>query len=302
MKITNSTYQPTIKSDNVNFQGMSFPRFFASPKTTITLSKEAQLNKTSLEWLNNRLKGQSQDAIKKAYNSCLNSDNNVCEQAMRVLKKYIPEKTFFGSLFSTPQKPNVYSKFGLDFMSEILEKSKNNKKNHTTENLDFLEIVLDIYDRYTTTEFFDLISKSKMKDGNVLQGTAQVFKKLYIPNSGRNYDDVKYLSFLHDIKDKNNVEKNFIIKNILKDKSLADTFDFVSLAKGNKSDKILEAVSNDLEKNDSYDIKSILRMSRNDKNEVDLDNYKRLVPYINSPNKDYYFLLKIKTEKLFLKL
>ena len=89
MKITNSPYQPKIQTNNPAFQGISMPKFFATPKTTMTLSNAAQLNKEALELLNNRLQGTSQESIQKAYNSCLNADKNISEQAINILKKYI---------------------------------------------------------------------------------------------------------------------------------------------------------------------------------------------------------------------
>lgn len=287
MRITNSEYQPAIKTNNVNFQGISFPKFFATPKTTLTLSREAKLNKASMEWLNSHLKGQSQESIKKAYNSCLNSDNNVCEQAIGILKKYIPQKTFFGSMFNSQQKPNVYSKFGLDFMSIMLEGSKNDKYNHTKENLDFLDVVLEKYDRHIPKYMLDMIVKSKVKDGNVLDGAAKIFENLYKPKVGRN-DDLEYWDFLYDLKDKTEHEKKFLINNVIKNRNFRNISQMVDYAKGKDSKKILELVNEDLEKYDSSDVRSTLIYSKDYYGKHTLENYITQRPYINSKNIPYY--------------
>ena len=82
-------------------------------------------------------------------------------------------------------------------MSIMLEGSKNDKYNHTKENLDFLDVVLEKYDRHIPKYMLDMIVKSKVKDGNVLDGGAKIFENLYRPKDGRN-DDLEYWDFLYD--------------------------------------------------------------------------------------------------------
>ena len=83
-------------NQNISFEGISIPKFLRKPtnpiETTVTLSSAAQINKESLEWLNKNLLGKPADTIKEIYNACLNPDNNICKQAIDILKKYIPEQ------------------------------------------------------------------------------------------------------------------------------------------------------------------------------------------------------------------
>lgn len=288
MRIANSKYQPTIKTtNNVNFQGMSFPKFFAAPKTTLTLSREAKLNKTSMEWLNRHLKDQPQESIQKVYNSCLNSDNNICEQAIGILKKYIPGKSFLGGLLNSQQKPNVYSKFGLDFMSIMLEASKNDEQNHTKENLDFLDIILEKYDRNNPKLMLDMIINSKVNSGNVFEGASKIFDKLYDINRLYN-DDLEYNNFLREIKKKTEYEKSFIVRNVLKDEKIEDIFKIVEFAKGKDSEKLLKEIDKDLCNHESYNVRRALYNSaiidyhsEPFNLEGNLKNYLAIRPYID---------------------
>ena len=106
MKVSEIKYQPDIQPNkqinnnkNISFEGLSIPKFLtksAKPvETTVALSSAAQINKESLEWLNKNLLGKPAESIKEVYNACLNSDNNICKQAIDILKKYIPEQKMY---------------------------------------------------------------------------------------------------------------------------------------------------------------------------------------------------------------
>lgn len=294
MNITNFSYQPKIQTNNPAFQGISMPRLFATPKTTVTLSTPAQLNKEAMEWLKDRLQNTPQESLQKAYNSCLNADNNISEQAINLFKKYIPEqKSFLGKMFNFSEpKRNLYQKFGLDFLSIMFEGSKNDDKNHTAENLNFLEVVLDKYNPlYSPKLWLDMIVKSKVKDGNVIKGASKLFDKLYDMNRGCS-DDREYKRVIRELKhDKTELEQNFIVKNVLRGfggKHFEDLLKIIEDAKGKDFEKILKAADEDLEHHESHNVRrAVYHSSINDFNarpykiEANYENYIAMRPYID---------------------
>lgn len=282
------------KRNNIAFRG-NISKFLTLPGTELKLSNAAKLNKETLNWLHSHFKNNPQSTIKKVYNSCLNSDNKISEHAISLLKKHTPHKSILGKMFDTSNKKSAYEKFGLDFMAEMLESSKNASKNHTKENLDFLDVVLEKYDRNLPSNMLYMITNSKVKNGEVLKGQAQLFEKLYQPQYAeyRN-DDLQYWDFMKQIKDKSERAKSFIVKNVIKKKNSQDLFDIVSLIKGKDSDKFFNAIDADLEKYDTYNIKEVLRKSYDYNGEIRFNSYKSLVPFANSENKVFYFYAKDK--------
>ena len=130
-------------ANTVSFNGISLSKVFAPSKDIITLSPTAQLNKDTLAWLNTKCKKFGKDTIERAYDSCLNSDSNVSELAVNTLKKFIPAEKKIFTFLHKPQKESVFSKFGLDFLSYMLQASKNDTQNHNKENIEFLDKILN---------------------------------------------------------------------------------------------------------------------------------------------------------------
>lgn len=285
-----------IEKINVTYRG-NISNLFSASKTNVTFSSAAQLNNDSLKWLKQHLGDKhSQESIIKAYNSCLNADKNISEQAINLLKKHIQQKSFFGKIFElTNKKKNAYERYGLDSISEMLERSKNVNKNHTKENLDFLDVVLKKYDRKFSTAMFHIIEESKGRNGEVLKGQAQIFEKLYQPQY-KEYgnDDSKYWDFVQQIKNKDKNEKSFIVRNVLRDKKLQDIFDIVNMVKGKDSEKFLKAIDVDLEKYDTYNIKIVLLESCDNNAELKFNSYKSLIPFANRKNINFYSFAKDK--------
>ena len=132
-----TTYKINNYSDvkNINFNGNFVTKLFSSQKDSLVISRATKLNKETFKWLETKCKNFDKDSIKKTYHSLLNSDNNVAEDAFNLLKANISAKSNKILDFMKLGKKTVYDKFGLVFLSCMLEATKNNEQNHKKENL-----------------------------------------------------------------------------------------------------------------------------------------------------------------------
>ena len=300
MKVSEIKYQPDIQPNkqinnnkNISFEGLSIPKFFtksAKPvETTVALSSAAQINKESLEWLNKNLLGKPAESIKEVYNACLNSDNNICKQAIDILKKYIPEqKTGLAKFFdfSLP-KPNAYTKFGLDFMSIMLKGSKNIYDEHTTENLNLLDAVLENYKTDSSKNMLDVIIKSKDKEGNSPQRAGKIFKILYNPNDS--VDSIsKFKQVMYELRrDYTQLQRDILCKHFNSYDDFLSLRLLMNYCLGDDSEKILKSVDKDLEKYDAKTLCDVVSHSQIDKKcggyqAVSYNNSKAILPYANN--------------------
>ena len=291
--------QPNIQQNiqvnnnqNISFEGFAIPKFLrkkAKPiETTVTLSSAAQVNKESLEWLNKNLLGKHAESIKKVYNACLNPDNNVCKQAIDILKKYIPEqKTGLAKFFDfSSTKQNAYTKFGLDFMSDMLKASKNIYEEHTTENLKLLDTVLENYKTYSPKNMLDVIIKSKDKEGNSPQGAAKIFNIMY--DSEDSVDSIsRFKSVMHELRSATKLQRNILCKHFNSYDDFLNLSLLMNYCRGDDSEKILKSVDKDLEKYDAKTLCKVVSQSQIDKKcgeyrAVSYNNYKAILPYANN--------------------
>lgn len=293
-EINQSKIQQNIQvnnTKNISFEGFAIPKFLRKPtntiETTVTLSSAAQINKESLEWLNKNLHGKPDTLIKEVYNACLNPDNNICKQAIDILKKYIPEqKTGLRKFFDfSSSKPNAYTKFGLNFMLDMLKGSKNIYEEHTTENLKLLDTVLENYKTDLPRNMLNVIIDSKDKEGNSPQGAAKIFKIMYVPEA---FDSIsKFKSVMYKLHSATKLQRDILCKHFKSYDDFLSLRLLMNYCLGDDSEKILKSVDKDLEK---YDAKTLCEVVANSQINttcrcypaVSYNNYKAILPYANN--------------------
>lgn len=277
------------KTNNVNFEGISLSRIFSSSKDVVALSPAAQLNKDTLDWLNTRCKKFGKDTIQKAYESCLNSDSNISELAINLLKNYIPaEENKISKYLHRSKKDDVFSKFGLDFLSYMLQASKNDTQNHNKENIDFLDKVLTKFKSDKPTQYLDIIVNSKNDEGNVFESAGHLFEFFL-----KNENIQSFANFMKNLSSLPKEEQNFITKYYTKIKNNYDLFKILDESKGKDSSKIIKAVEGDLEKYDTSTILNCVKKANTPKitpkgvveGNASLENYQKLITLFKNNKK-----------------
>ena len=296
MKIQQDINTPTkykINRENVNFQGSSlFLKKIFAPKDTVTLSKEALLNKEAENWMGANLKKYGKDSIKMIYKACANADSNIFQPAFELVKDLIPQaQSSIKKVFSHTENKNVISKFGLNFLSYMLEANKNDKNNHTEKNIEFLTNVIKKFDSKTPTKYLDIVVNSKDSEGNIKKSAQNLFdyfakKKILYSFS----DFMKKLSTL-PIENQKLIEKYYT--------KLSDNtslFNVLELCQGKDSEKLVQAIYNDLENFEPKDIIRILSHSKSQSGEARLFNYQKIIPIFKNDKNllEYSYFLKDK--------
>lgn len=285
MKIQQEIQTPTIykiNQENVNFQGSSlFLKKIFAPKDVVKLSKEAILNKEAEKWMQSNFKKYGKNSTELIYNSCLNADSNIFQPAFEFVKDLIPQtQNSIKKLFSHTENKNVISKFGLNFLSYMLEASKNDKNNHTEKNIEFLTSVIKKVDSDNPTEYLDIVVNSKDSEGNIKKSAPELF----------NYFDKKHILFYFSDFMKNlsmlPIENQKLIeKYYTKLSNNTKLFTILELCQGKDSEKLVQTIHNDLEKYTVKDIIEILSHSKSQSGEARLFNYQKLLPiFRNSKN------------------
>ena len=271
------------RNNNINFRGRFF---FSKPKDTLALSKAAKLNSDALKFLQKEFKKFGENSIKKAYDSCLNSDNNIFLPAYNLLKTLTPEKKFF---WPKKNKNNVISKFGLDFVSNMLEADKNDKKDHTQYNIKFLETVLKQFESSSPVKYLDIIVNSKDDEGNTnkyAEDLFQYFKSKKILKT--------FSSFMENLSSLPKFEQDFLGKHYTKIKDNTELFKILELAQGKESEKLITQIDKDLADFTIDEIKECLYKSKSKSEEARIFNYQKLIELYKKDKNivDYSIFLK----------
>ena len=271
MYTTNQYYETNknncLLSNNINFSSkVSVLKTLKSSKDSVTLSESARLNSGALKWIQSKF-GNTEEL----YNACLNSDNNVSGTALNFLKSEVSKRKPLQRLFKGKEK-DTYQNFGDKFLSIMLESAKNNEKNHTDSNIEFLDTVLTHYESDKPKDYLDVVINSKGAEGNINAKTSDIFKAFYSQNG----DTEKYCKFIKGLLALPKNEQDFIFNNFVKH-SNSELFKLLQLAQGSNSEKLISAVSEDLDKGiEPYHITGCLISSKDANNEPNLYNYQKL--------------------------
>ena len=258
---------------NVNFKGFGLSKLFGSSShEALTLSPQAQLNKDALNWLKSKCKEYGNAAIQDAYNATLNSDNNVYEPALNILKKFLPDKKpKLSNWFNKTNQNDAITMLGLPFLYNMLLASKNSFKNHTEENIKFLNAVLEKFRSYKPTDYLDVVVNSKDENGNVIKGGKLLFDYFVKNDIVHRFSDFM-VNLSHIPKD----EQDFVTKNYTKIKNNHELFSLLNLSQGKDSKEIIKSLKTDIENLDIDTIKLCLSNAKTKRNEASLDNYAKL--------------------------
>ena len=263
---TKSQIYTQSRNNNINFQSRFF---FSKPKDTIVLSKAAKLNAKALEFIKNGFEKYGEKSIKTAYDACLNSDKNIFLPAYSLLKTLKAGKK---SLWFQKNKNNVISKFGLDFVSYMLEASKNDKDNHTEHNIKFLKTVLKEFESSSPVEYLDIIVNLKDDEGNTNKYATQLFQ--YFKNKKNLYSFSDFIKTLSTLPKE---EQDFIGKYYTKLRYNEELFKILELVQGKESEKLITQIDKeDVTDSKIGDINRCLFNSKSKSGEARLFNYQKL--------------------------
>lgn len=290
------TQQPQIirKTDyqtNVTFQGFSLSKLFCpASREALTLSPEAKLNKDALKWLKLKCKEYGNAAIQDAYNATLNSDNNVYEPALNILKKFLPTKKPKGSSwFNKTNQNDAIAMLGLPFLYNMLLASKNSFQNHTEENIKFLDAVLEKFRSYKATDYLDVVVNSKDENGNVIKDGKRFFDYFVKNDIVHRFSD-----FMGNLSRIPKDEQEFVTKNFTKIKNNHELFTILNLSQGKDSKKIINSINTDIENLDINTIKLCLKNSKTKKQEASFDNFQILKNIYKDNKKIFDYIEDIK--------
>ena len=258
-------------NSNINFQGKFF---FSKPKDTLALSQAAKLNSEAFQFIKEEFKKFGENSIKKAYDACLNSDSNIFLPAYNLLKDLRPQnKGLAGKILGRKDERNVISKFGLDFVSNMLEADKNDKYNHTEYNIKFLETVLKEFESSTPVKYLNIIVNSKDNEGNTNQYAEKLFQYFKSKNILHTFSD-----FMKNLSSLPKIEQEFIGKYYTKIKDNTELFKILELVHGKESEKLIPQIDKDLADFKIDDIKECLSNSKSKSGEARIFNYQKLLP------------------------
>ena len=276
---------------NVNFKGLSLSKLFGSySKEALTPSPQAQLNKDALNWLKSKCKEYGSATIQDAYNSILNNDNNVYEVALNILKKFLPDKKpKISNWLNKTNQNNATAMLGLPFLHNMLLASKNKLKNHTEENIKFLDTVLEKFRSYKPTDYLDVVVNSKDENGNVIKDGKLLFDYFVKKDIVHRFSDFM-TNLLRIPKD----EQEFVTKNYTKIKNNYELFSILNLSQGKDSKTIIKSLNTDIKNLDTDTIKLCLNNAKTKNQEPSFDNYQKLKTIYQDNKKIFDYIEDIK--------
>ena len=265
------TEKKQILTQNVKFGNLFTDSIKNSNGDTFTMSDNTKINNKAYKWLNSELKKEGKASVEKAYNACLNADNCISDKAFNLLKDEITKQNpSFFNFKKDISKP--YQKFGIDFLSYMIDASKDNRQNHKDSNLEFCKKVLDVYESKNPTDYLNIITKSKDKQGNIDSNLPRIFNLFNAHN-----DIPKYFNFINYINTLNPNEKSFILKYYAGEHRNSTLLEILKGIQGRDSEKLILSVTDDLDKYGAKKVSLCLNDSVDVNKEANLSNYKKLI-------------------------
>ena len=234
---------------------------------------------TSIQKEFNRL---PQENVIKAYQCILDSSGIANQEAFDVLSKACFKKKGLLRFFSSKKQNDPYAKFGIKFITNIIEAAKDNNKNHSTVNLNFLENILNTYSASASENYFKLISINKDAKGIISSKNNELFSLL---NKSGHVDCYKYLKNKEGRIGEN--LRDYVLNDIKKNNGHVDKeiFEIIKYVKNNNNVKeILDEVSRQRQKVKPEYLKFALEHSPDNSGVISLENFRRIIDTAeNSP-------------------
>jgi len=275
--LTLNQYSETNKKrtvvNNITFKSSGpILKNITTAKDSVVLSQNIKLNNEALKWIKSVFGRKDDSATSLFYKACSNSDDNISETALGFLKTEISKRDRSLLGFLRHKEKPAYQNFGEKFLAIMLEAAKNNEKNHTDSNIDFLDTVLKHFESDTPKDYLDVVVSSKDSEGNINVKTPEVFKMFYSQNG----NTAKYFNFMKGLLALPKNEQNFIFSNFSKH-SNSVLFKLLQLSQGNESEKLINAISEDLSGHHPEWMASCLEWSKDANNEPNLYNYRKIL-------------------------
>jgi len=266
----NNHYQPNFTGIGT-FTSKIKSAFHSKPKVDLYL--DLGDNKKVYAYLRNKFDRLPQDRIQKAYLSVLDADGKANQDALKALNKICdPSKIFLSKMFSSNK--TAYAKYGLNFISEIMEAAKDINKNHATANLNFVQHLLAAHSTSHTDSYFNIIRISKDSNGIIPKENLDMYSVL---------NKAKMLSYYPHLRNKDGIIDNYLrdfaLDDINKHNGKVDEniFEIIkTVSKSKDAGAFLTEVAAKRTNTKSSDLKFCILHSNDKSGEISFENFKRL--------------------------
>jgi len=286
MRVYNIT--TPLLTNNIQIKNNEYPQNFTglgnftsklksalSGKTKIDLHLDLGDNKKVYAYLQNKFDKLPKDKIQKAYLSLLDADGKANQDALKALNKICDApKNLLSKIFSSKDNKTVYTKYGLNFISEIIEAAKDVNKNHNAANLDFVRHLLATHSTTNSDSYFNLIRISKDSNGIIPKENMDMYSVL---------NKAKMISYYSHLRNKDGIIdgslRDFALNDINQRNGKVDEniFEIIkTVSKSKNVGAILSEVAAKRKNTKSSDLKFCILHSNDKSGEVSLENFKRL--------------------------
>lgn len=172
-------YQPHFTGVNlsniIHIPHLAVDKFTKYSKSGLHLDN--QINKNALAFLYNKFGKFHKAEILKAYNSCMDANGIINQNAINLLDDLSTPQNVLTKIF---QRKNIKNKkYDIEFISSVLETAKDIKHNHTQENLDFVKDLFKNYQAKDKKEYFLFIKNTKDKNGVIAKNSMKNIMDFY---------------------------------------------------------------------------------------------------------------------------
>lgn len=154
-------YHPSFTGVNlsnaIHFSSSTVDKFTKYSKSNLHLDN--QKNKNALAFLYDKFGKFNKLKILQAYNSCMDANGEINQTAINLLDDLSSPQNILTKIFRKKNLKNT--NYDIEFISSILEKTKNIKQNHVQENLDFVKDLFKNYQAKDNKEYFTFIENTK---------------------------------------------------------------------------------------------------------------------------------------------
>lgn len=271
--------QAKHQSTQPNFTGFgtiaSRVKLAFSHNSNIDLHLDLADNKKVYAYIQKKFDKLPKDRVQKAYFSLLDADNKANKDAINALNIICDQKTtFLSKLFSSRDNMTAYTKYGLNFISEIIESAKDKNKNHVINNLAFVQNLLATHSTSHIDSYFNIIRISKDEKGIIPKENMDMYKVL---------NKAKMISYYPYLRNKDGIVdpylRNYALNDINNNHGNVDEniFEIIKAVSGSKDAKaILSEVEAKRKDTKSSNLKYCILHSNDKNGNVSVENFKRL--------------------------
>ncbi len=280
MQITNN--YPNIQTGNKQYQPnfTGFGQFTTKVKSALHINPKINLhldlgnNKKVYEYFQSKFDKLPKDSMQKAYLSVLDADGKANPDAIMALKKICDAPKNLLSKIIQPHNNTSYTKYGLNFISELIETAKDSNKNHAVANLDFVYNLLTTHSTSNPDSYFNLIKISKDANGIIPKENVDLYTVL---------NKAKMISYYPHITNKDGIIDNYFRDYILNDinqhrgKIDENILEIIkAVAKSKDAKAVLSEVETKRKDVKTSDLKFCISHANDISGELSLENFKRL--------------------------